>query len=276
MKNYFVLFFILSFTYSCQSQNNQSDLQNLNLNGQVAEIHSFKYDIGMAYGEIILEDKLTNKASMKFSEKGMLVEESNDFIRNPTKGRSVYHYDKDGNLVKLLKISRYESGTLDTARHYIYHYNEDNLKIKEQLFRRSELSSTYLFEYNEKNIISKQYMITKKKDTLLTIIYNDNGLKEKSVAWTPTSTWEYDEKGNMVKEILDYPTAGRKITTYEYDDFNNLINLKDLGAGAIGRSMGFDNKIYKYEYDDNNNWITKTTYYNTTPMYFEKRDITYF
>ena len=138
------------------------------------------------------------------------------------------------------------------------------------------------YEYDEQGRISKvsrpmyeEGTFKYEKGTIVGLIsyseyvYNDTGLLETIIYYhfslyvglenLQTYTYSYDENGNKIKEVIEYPqiTQDRKdITLYYYD--NDRLKREEIYNGGV-----FDKGLItyiEYEYDDQGRLVSETSY----------------
>jgi RHS repeat-associated protein len=110
---------------------------------------------------------------------------------------------------------------------------------------------------------SKTIKHTSPQGRIATTTLNEKGrpVREESAGFAPTS-YEYDERGRLTKEISGTGTEART-TTYAYNDKDQLESVTDpLGkewrfeydaAGRVVRQIGPNGQAISYDYDENGN-----------------------
>ncbi len=183
-------------------------------------------------------------------------------------------YDAKGNMVEnQVIVVQEKTGNTKT----LYKYNKGN-KIEEKDFdSEGNPMSKQTFVYDmhgnmteEDNYGTEGTEYTSPKKKIYTYnsqnkkateeIYNDKGKM-----WLKRS-YEYDAKGNMVKEtkwVKEYEKENTSASTYEYDTNGNC-------TGSNGKPEA------KFEYDAQGNWIKCTSLQNGKPVLVTERQIEYF
>ncbi len=113
--------------------------------------------------------------------------------------------------------------------------------------------------------------------------YNDSGqilLKKQfdSNGNTFINWFKYDQKDNLLEEVIKSEFIGKLKTTYEYDHLNRIKKITQYNSGQIEKETFFDkfyNQIstkiyvdefvkremkYEYDFDDKGNWIKRKVF----------------
>ena len=286
MKKVVLLICVLISIYSCNTKNKETDLEKLNLKGDV----------------IFVEEDDGGKYTWEFDNNGNLLRTiesfSNDFDRIYSLYETSFIRDSTGKLITekeqnffngerptyspITKKYNYLNDKLSTITYQNnfnddvlekYKYENDNLveiKVvfysKNQDFRSSILTTNFF--YNKKNHLDSTRRIWVDEDGSIdsknTEIYLPNGLLK--------SDEGFSNIFNDDKSILDF---NLRLKEFKYNDKNDLIEEKttDLKKNEV---TGLTN--YNYIYDDKNNWIEKTTIDNHSKFkdqHVEKRKIIY-
>lgn len=244
-----------------------------------------------------IDPKLENGfVEYTYDEKGNLVKSSDSDVI------SKYYYDDKGNLVKHEKIDA--NDTLIYVR--IYKYDSENRLVFDEKEEKNEYSKQ-TWQYDDKGRLVKETSEGFSIGSIFaegttTYVYDDNGLlKTKSLdrgfsrpeIYTyeyygngllksvrrdsdaiansyEINTYEYDEKGNLIKHVQQKdPEINLETTTfeYEYDDQNRLVK-ECKTSDPEGREY-YDET--RYTYDENGNLVEKynDTTYKRTYYYYE-------
>ena len=190
-----------------------------------------------------------------------------------------YEYDKDGNI---LNECEYHNGYPYSSTQLVY---DKTGTFTESVYNsRDELES--LKEFDENGIISKEYQYASDGSVKLEIDYNEEGSmvrKESLDAYHYVVEYEYDESGNLTKQIeTDYDDKDdiENIYEYLYDSEGEMIQRTLTSADGsemvdlIVETVVEGNKttIYTYgpfdelrfftekKYDTHGNLIKEVTY----------------
>ncbi len=166
---------------------------------------------------------------------------------------TIYVYDPSGNLLSIKEggyVQQFDSlknlVSLVTPYKSIHSKYEGKNLVEE-------------CQYDKDNVLRFCRHLTYKNDTLVKELY----------LYPDSSTTEYRyDKGDLDMRINTQPT--RKMDTIFYN-VKNPVPVEDT-------ITTYTNDIYteKYEFDSHGNWVTKITYTNGAPTYFNRRVITYF
>jgi YD repeat-containing protein len=202
-----------------------------------------------------------------------------------------YEYDIEGHLVahtldghtttfsyneagKRIGSRSTHRGTIYTST---YSYNEGGALISIDSYRDGEfVRSDKDYKYDENN----RLIWRKGNDSEWTFEYDDKGKLIKQVEknshnsiWT--ETFEYDKKGFRKKTNTSIKLPDGRITqsqsTYSYDKHGSLIETmyrKDDGSETVFS--------YGFKYDTQGNWVEKISYYNGEPGQVWRRSIKYY
>lgn len=141
-----------------------------------------------------------------------------------------------------------------------------------------------IYDYNEKGHVIKRTTYYQNGETLetnYTYTYNDDGSYSVLIEGIGKKIEEYDAKGRLVKETNE-PTVYPVTTTYTYDEFDRVIELKtvaedknhvrawhkntyDENGNLVKDEMfltdGTSGGWYEYDYDDKGNEIQQYEFY---------------
>lgn len=257
MKKILLLNFSIFLLFSC-SEYNSNDYKQLNLNGKVKILRSYKYNAIEKFGEVVKTDKvdvynndddeivhsnsLTEfnqegrlKAISSFSAEGELFRK---IINEDTTSNS---YDGKGNLQMVMKVNDLDFPTEtdlllpggDLIGKVKLKYDTDNQLIEEKTYNEEgELIESNEFKYK-------------------------NGLVYQKTSYVKQRSMFNDE----LKELIE---------TYEYNEFKDVSKTKKSGNSLTKEFF------YKYEYDSNNNWIKRIQFEEEKPVFIVEREIHYF
>lgn len=171
---------------------------------------------------------------------------------------------------------------------------------------KHQLSTTYdsiieksEFIYDDKNILLSENKYSKSGKLIEEYKYKSNAFGQpiERARWNKgvieyKETFEYNEKGNLIKETRYANAVPIWVTIYNYDDNNRLIEKKVESLGAskllktfyytydennfIATSTNEKNQILKYKYlQINGNWVLQTCTKNDDLEWFSERTIKY-
>jgi len=270
------------------SKNVDNNLAELDLKGKVRSIKRYSYEVSSKFGEIIKgrvieakesfynpegnkteiieyddNGKLTQKDEFSYNSQNLIkisIETNLQFDIKDTLSYNYSYYKPDK--IKEIKILK-SNGSLKNkilyneqdyvkedivyrangkpfiGNSYLYDSTGNKIEMKRTYYRKDIRTSKIEFSYNKNNNIAKQTEYKQDGSILKTIIY------------------EYDTKGNVVKEI---PSS----THYVND---NLEIVEDKSKVTY---------TYKYEFDSKHNWLKKITYINDMPTNMDIRTIEYY
>jgi hypothetical protein len=254
MKKVVLLICVLISIYSCNTKNKETDLEKLNLKGDVIFVEE---DDGGKYtwefdnnGNLIRTIKYYDFESVVILEETSFTRDGTDKLITE-KEQSFFNYERQP-LVPITKKYNYLNDKLSKITYQNkyggdvsekYKYENDNLvEIKEVFYSkdqdvRSSISTTNFF-YNKKNNLDSTRQIAIYEDGTIasknTKIYLPNGLLKSDEYLVSLREYKYNGNNDLVEE---------KITDLKKNEVTQLIN-------------------YNYIYDNKNNWIEKTKIYN--------------
>ena len=147
-----------------------------------------------------------------------------------------YEYDSLGRVVK-------EIYSDDTYATYIYEGDSERTAVKSEYLADGTVESSTEYTYNGQNNLTR--IVHKDGDTIVceyNYTYDVKGqVLTESVSYgseeTHVTAYEYDNEGRVVK--VDHPSGSALgAVSYEYDDWGNLLTIKD--DGAILREYTYD------------------------------------
>ena len=167
-----------------------------------------------------------------------------------TEEKDKYHYTKHNyNLKNMLTSSEYYYSVHIYYNSFIFRTGWDNPSNMQKI-------QTRLYEYNSEGVLTKMIDILPSNEKIYELSYEDNRISRQTIIYTQNEMssyidYEYDEKGNMIKEIR-YNISSEGIgeiwmtIEYEFDDKHNPY-------------LAFKNLALPGKYTNPNN-ITKETY----------------
>ncbi|MCH9811761.1 RHS repeat-associated core domain-containing protein [bacterium] len=225
-------------------------IEKLDKNGEVHSTKRFKWKEHLLENEAILNSKgdLKKRTHYRYDKKGRIACETKDTIEG---SKYISYYYGENNLCikevhpKLRRSGPHGHYLLKTAPELVlqYTYKKGTDLLENKI--TGELKECYIYDEDhfliEKRMISGDLETAEKyihdPETKM-IIEKDNGLEK--------CFYEYDENYHLIKESTEfgsteygYDACGRMIwkrfplgaeNEYEYDEFGNIIRVKEVGA----------------------------------------------
>ena len=165
---------------------------------------------------------------------------------------NIENFDENGFLSSNIRYTNY--GYYMEKK--IYAYDSIGNKLSETSYGKSENPLfTYYYKYDNHNNLIEVYAL------------NSDGeiLQEKK-------EFKYDKNNKMIEtKYYDIDNGLSDTTINKYDNTGNLIE-------SIITNIRSEKYIstYQYKFDKNRNWMTKTEYYNNSPVSIIERKIDYY
>lgn len=287
---------MLAILCSCQKtpeRKPKSDLEVLNLRGNVKTVTEINYTINGKYKTILFfseEGFITEQAS--YNPDGSLIRkwinEYDDQNRQLSRHCYVledslsyilrYRYNDHGKLASThlhstdgTLITRYtthydgrqnvikEASLAEDAtfKHMVLHKYDDQNKIVEEIYIDSLRNNTYkqIYEYNRESLIS-EISLKSPQDSLI-----------KKTRYTYLADKKLDKAYN-------YNTRGELISvkSYTYDQLSNVVEVMEI----FSEDKTHRNQTFQYSYDHQGNWTFLSESINHDPGNILTRDIAYY
>ncbi|MCQ2188420.1 MAG: RHS repeat protein [Paludibacteraceae bacterium] len=281
MKNRFVYAFasfLLGLT-SC-GEKQATDVDELNLKGDVRKVREFKYTALENFGDVVQGDPFRDEGEwdrdMVFNKAGnfdtvRLITSAGDDV-----GSVIYEYngtqkvceknlDSEGNLVDRAMFF-YKSNRLDRIEKF---NADDNISGRKSIEYDDENKMQYTRYYNFKGELLQtlEQKMTKRGYPAVTKIYGREG---DLVNWREE---KFNSDGMLEKLTVKEPDGNiTMVVTFVYDEKGNVVS--QTGVDAEGDA--FMPHTWKYTYDEHNNWLTSTEFEGGKPTYMTVRTIEYF
>lgn len=255
-----------------------------NLKGKVKSVKekggSLKENfVGAAYNP----KNYTYQAAQKlhFDQQGMLThkEDFYEYEANKIFRETFYKYNAQNQIIEV-SIPKEKTKTF-------FEYNNGNLlKKRECLFIENKCEMEHIVNYTTKeNVIEKTQNSPEnnliRKDIY---IYNTNKqlisynhtltIKRGEASYNSYAkvTYEYNQKGNLIKKITSESSNWDVTKIYKYDDSHNIIEEKSFNpAGEILTDIK-----YIYKFDNQGNWTHKYSTEYDQPNWIWVRKIEYY
>ena len=287
-----VITFIFNSCSNIEYNNSKSDLEKMNLKGDICFIIEQKIDINNdqeipvyektikfnRYSKISYIKENNKETIFSYDENGILIVkkqtenilsmDNGEFI--PVSNYEKYYYNNNSTLpYKINEYSQNESNLNSTTfiERDKYNYKTKAMKIdfKFDFSKNSHYNDTtiFLYKHNNKKNYSEIKEITAKKELLRTFDYNSNGIRillhEKDLNIFIDSTAMYSFSDMNTPQSYTYTKHDRNIIyTYKHDDKNNLIHTH-ICDSTQHQQLDF---YFKYTYDNQGNWIKQEMYDN--------------
>lgn len=257
MKINLFLFSVLAISLiSCSNENKQSDRETNGIKGNVKSILSINYKAIDKFGQGDIVKEKPNAFGTEYSlydSLGNILEHKYYYISKCHK-RSEYEYNENGNITKWTSFDEDDDSKIKYGSEY--EYDDKGNKILEIDIRdgsREVIKNEY--DENGRLILQKEIYW----DNLYK--YTDDGKVKEWINLYKSSfgrekrheTYEYDEKGNRIKEIVIFTPKSEyeRCLLYKYDDLNRVIdairiNNSDVDKGEVTQRT-------KYYYKGNAN-----------------------
>ncbi|KPA11162.1 type IV secretion protein Rhs [Candidatus Magnetomorum sp. HK-1] len=203
----------------------------------------FKYNENNKIISII--DPLNRIFSYNYDEKNNLIS-----ITNPFHYTYKYNYDADHNLISITEPKgnqslevKYDSSDrvvryIERGSEHTYTYDPANNKTTKKTY-----NGNYIFVYNNAgNVLNINYPDGSR---IVQSLYDANKLMSTIDANYNKTTYDYDEKGNVILKIEAAESPAERKTMYEYHDFFDVIT-------KITDSLG---RTTQFQYDNKGNQI---------------------
>ena len=223
------------YDYTYDERRNLTKKLIANPNGERI-IYEYKFDINDNLVSEVFTDANGKKKSTDYTynDNGVIIKEvytSPDGDKNYTD----YTYDKKGNIT--YKVYTKPSGRKDT---YTYTYDKTGKLIKE-IYNNSSIRGESVYEYtydDNGNIIKKVHISEGGDEEVYEYVYDVEGRVIKtsysgsSISGESCTEYIYDEKGNLIQEILTNSIGGKNIRGYVYDEYGNILKLECIASNG--------------------------------------------
>lgn len=263
MKNYnYLLIPIICFliNISCVTDNKTklSDIEKLDLKGNIKSIKSIQYLANEKFGEIVKEkvtwDKYANY-NILFNKAGNQIEYS-EYSYDNLEAKTIFKYDEKGNITEQNEYSsngnlqeKLKLKTDDEGNPIMCDIYKSDGKLKNKIIwvRIKKKIKEYQKSDSIGKLVSK-FINTYDKDNLIeSIEYGLEGRLEKKYFF------KYDSNGNQIEiQVLNSDENLIKLETSVFDKNNNLVE------NNIYDSNGTLKNKHSYKYDIQNNLIEHT------------------
>lgn len=206
-----------------------------------------------------------------FYEKNLLVKEFlklalpiSDTIYGYECETIVYKYDKNSNLVEIIKNSDDCYGSnINLIEHKKLYYNkENNLILVEYLSKKQTIIENIIYKYTNNKITEKCSCKESEDENIFDCIKNIYTYN-KNYEIKSLETIYYSSEN--INKIFDKETT---MYFYKYDKYKRIIEKTELSSFKI---------VIQYKkFDDKGNWIEKIEFKNDQIEQYTKREIEYY
>lgn len=262
---------------SCsEMDNNNNDWKKLNLKNKVKSISEQNYEAIEENGNIFKGNKSSNSEldiEVQFNKNGFLTQKTMFDIN----GKMLNHYKYEYNDKNLLEKTTKYTPTENIDKVYVHLYNKENMLETEITY--TALGNT---EYTDKYIYQNNLLLSQETYTANGNLYckweyqyNKNGKKTKA-DWHINNTliqtsYRYNDKDELIEQEELNQDQIKTRWKYEYDNYGNI--SKEICIFS-DNSEGI--KKYEYVYDEHKNWTKKITFDNEFPSFITERTINYY
>jgi len=261
-KNISIIFSSLIVLCSCNNKesNTKNFLSLNNLNGSVKIVKEYSYSAFETFDEIIKEgrDRAIDGEIFIFFDSEKTIDKNGNLIRlinykeDYIQNEESYEYENDK--LVLGKEKHWTNRTI--IKNYFYDKNDNLIKIEGRFEGKNSLYSTTIFTYHPNNKIESE-KFTVEESLRYIKRFNDKGLLIKKIS-------------NLSSSHNDvYPENTFDKTTYEYDQNDNLILIKNFSINDV-----FVSKTI-FTYDNSNNLIIKEEFGKNETKPWSRRTYTY-
>ena len=253
-------------------------------NGYIDSYHIFNM-IGncIEFHTYFNDDADDNKTVNIYNEKGLLIEQ-NIFADNRYRGRIIYKYDKKG---RVSLVIRYDETGAESDR--IYHFrNNKSIEDNYNSIPKKEIhNNSWQYTYNDKDQCIEEICIAPNGLIAFRQIffYDNNNNLSQSIFFDANNEQSISTKfkynsSNKVIKIIKTGSNWHTVTKVIYDANGNeiytSIKKTPIPLTDNDREAHFEECASRYIYDNNNNWVEKIFYTNKSPLFIQKREISYY
>lgn len=229
-------------------------------------------------GRVIREEYDGYTRGYEYDSNGNCVRDWIHYAEDEERNRdtnTVYTYDESGKI--LFSVESNLSNGKETQKHY-YYYPNGNVMYVLSVSSFGIVNHNFC-PYNTKDF-TWSYGMTDGAGMEYEVEKDSNGyivkVVTKSFEETRTTTFEYDEKGNLIKELV----SGGKVCTWEYDSQNRPMKYiredsEEFGGvtyTTIYEYDDFGHLIYQKRTDSDGQSDTETWSYNDAGMVVSKTE----
>lgn len=247
--------------------------QDLNIQGDVKIIYQLEFKAFENDGLISKGDTIEcTELRYEFDDKNRLLKE--EYCLMDIMTSNDYQYDKSGKLIERTNFNQ-----LDRQ----YKYDLSGNQVKELMFDSEGLMGRWEYKYDKNGNQTERigYLGDDFVERWIQV-YNEEDRKVKeymtgedtdTIATYSIKTFEYDQKGRIIKKITTNPeTKVQAVSSFNYDNNDNLI--EHYSKNGFQRGIE-ETRTFKYEYDMNGNWIQRIVFIDSKPKTITDRKIEY-
>ncbi len=199
----------------------------------------------------VYEERYTNWTIYEYNKKGDVIEKREFRGEEPTEDNiqtvTTYEYDEKGYKLLETKSTLYSTSIADKRN--VFTYDFENREVKEQNFINGNTSYVYyIYKFDEKGLLKSFKKYSTATDSK-----------------SATYRYEYNEKGQLIKENFSDDFTGELLFTYNEQGY---VTERDYVSSHL--------TSYEYKFDDRGNWIEKKMYELDKLISIYVREIEYY
>ena len=190
------------------------------------------------------------------------VEIESDFLNKTIRTKSIYHFNKDGNITDDDIFNHWLSDThlMDTIL-----YDENGNRSTQLTYNdKNEFVKEYAFVCNEKGEVMDRKVVMSKEnfDIHMSYQYDEKGNKIAISSFSSNGDlisktkfgYKYDSKDNIIVDsMFSKNDSLLLLRSYKLDNMGNIVQQNEYsGNKKLTRTL-----IFEYKYDNTGNWIIK-------------------
>jgi hypothetical protein len=283
-----LLFLVISiFIISCSKKEQDNDLNQLNLKGNIVSIKEYRHKIDENSKYKIIENDSSLSYEYKFNKDGYLLFK-NSLIYSDSIETSYFEYDSLNRKIHEIEYTkpRYTYYCKYKAK---YHYPNDSVIVKEYYYNhgmedeknsirfdtielsQNKISKTKRYYYDNKIRYLESFKYDEFNNTTQRI-FSSFDSKNNEKIWFENK-YEYDKKNNMTLYQVIHPDEEKHNnfkTKYFYNKYSDII--KSIKTEYYQQEI----RTIIYVYDKMNNWVLRETFKGDKLIFVDTRKIIYF
>lgn len=283
-----LLFLVIAiFIISCSKKEQENDLSQLNLKGNIKSIKEYWHKIDGNNKYKIIENDSSLSYEYKFNKDGYLLFK-NLLIYSDSIETSYFEYDSLNRKIHEIEYTnrRYNYYCKFKAK---YHYPNDSVIVKEYYYNhgmedeknsirfdtielnQNKISNIKSYYYDNKIRYLESFKYDKFKNKTQRVFSSFDSNNNEEIWYI--NKYEYDENNNQILFQIIYPNK---------DKYNN-VKLKYFYNKNNDKVKSVETKYYqqetrtiKYVYDKMNNWVLRETFEGNKLIFVDTRKIVYY